>query len=268
MMGRMATRGRTIRAVVLAAGDGGRLGFHTAGVPKPLLQVAGRPLIDYTLGALASAGVREAIVVTGYRREQLEAELRRRTPSGLQITFARNRQYERGVSFSLEAARPWVEAERFLLVMADHLLSGELIARLLRAADLTPSASFVAADATERSLSYTHEATKLAIGPGRRVTAIGKGLLAWSALDTGAFVVSPGAWHAVDAVARDCELGVVFGEVARRGDLYAADVSGAFWYDVDTEEDLLEARQLIGPGIEGETSRPVTLALGGDPAAV
>ena len=48
-----------MRAIILAAGDGGRLGEQTAGLPKPLVTVRGRPLISYTLDALAEADVKK-----------------------------------------------------------------------------------------------------------------------------------------------------------------------------------------------------------------
>src|SRR6266581_8690908 len=56
-------------AVVLAAGRGTRMGALTAATPKPLLPVAGRPLIEHVLGGFAAAGVRRAVVVTGYQGE-------------------------------------------------------------------------------------------------------------------------------------------------------------------------------------------------------
>jgi NDP-sugar pyrophosphorylase family protein len=60
-------------AVVLAAGRGSRMGALTATMPKPLLAVAGHPLIAHVLRGLAAAGVRRAVIVTGYLGAQLEA---------------------------------------------------------------------------------------------------------------------------------------------------------------------------------------------------
>jgi len=265
----MATRARTIPAVVLAAGDGGRLGAHTADAPKPLLRLGARPLIDYTLCALAEAGVEDVVVVTGYRSDQLKESLLRRRPGGVRLSFAYNPQFYRGASYSLRAARPLVDGQSFLLTMSDHLLSTELVAGLLDAARQHPERTFVAADSEERSPRYTQEATKLDIAPGGRVTAIGKGLRHWSAFDAGAFVVRPSIWDAVNAVEEDCELGVIFSELARRGELYAADVSGAFWYDVDTEEDLREAAELLEVPLDPSRLSPrVAVAVDGDPMPV
>src|SRR5262245_12903802 len=61
-------------AVIMAAGLGTRLRPHTENVPKPLLPVRGRPILDWALGALPPA-VDRVIVVVNYLGEQIEAYL-------------------------------------------------------------------------------------------------------------------------------------------------------------------------------------------------
>lgn len=231
--------------IILAAGEGGRLGAHTAEIPKPLVPLRGKPIVEYTLESLAAAGVREAVVVTGYREELVTAALSE-GGSPLALSFVSNPRFHGGASLSLRAARDATANEPFLLVMSDHLLSTALLSRLLACAETAgPRDSFVAADRSHHESAYIEEATKLALAANGRVRAIGKTLVAWQALDTGAFLLSPAAWEAVDAVAEDCELSVIFQELARRGELVAADVSGAAWYDVDTPDDLAAAAAIV-----------------------
>jgi choline kinase len=235
-----------MRAVILAAGDGGRLGVHTAALPKPLISLAGRPIVDYTIAALREAGVDEALVVTGYREGQIVGALAGRHPSPT-LSFVSNPRFHGGASLSLRAARPYCGDEPFLLVMSDHLLSIELVSGLLEAGH-GGGFSFVAADFSPRDAAYAAEATKIAFadpGSPSRVTGIGKHIEGWSALDTGAFVLVPEIWEAVASAPEDCELSVIFSELAARGRLFAADVSGAFWYDIDTTDDLIAASALI-----------------------
>src|SRR6516165_7065980 len=62
-------------AVIMAAGLGTRLRPHTLTTPKPLLPIRGRPILDWTLGALPPA-VDRVLVVLNYLAEQIEAYLR------------------------------------------------------------------------------------------------------------------------------------------------------------------------------------------------
>ena len=236
-----------MRAVILAAGDGGRLGDHTAATPKPLVPLRGRRLIDYTLAALADAGIRDVVVVTGYREGQVIDALCEGVDPRLSLTFVSNPCFEGQASLSLRAARRTCADAPFLLTMADHVLSSGLVTRLLSAAGgAAPGTSFVAADSALHSPDYTDEATKLSVAADGFVLAIGKRIANATALDAGAFVLAPEAWAAVDAVAEDCELSVIFSELARRRLLRAADVSGEFWYDIDTAEDLAAAAEILG----------------------
>ena len=118
-----------MRAVILAAGDGGRLGKRTAGIPKPLISAGGRPLIAYTLEALAENGIDDITVVTGYLGGQLRAGLAEGWHGNLR--FVANPRFTEGAALSLRAAREVAGASPFLLLMADHLLSAEIVAKLL-----------------------------------------------------------------------------------------------------------------------------------------
>jgi choline kinase len=232
------------RAVILAAGDGGRMLGHTRTLPKPLVRLSGHSIIDYTLRALADAGISEALVVTGYRESQLRQALAGHS-SGLRLEFVTNPRFQQGASFSLAAAREWCGDDPFLLVMADHVLSAELVHRLRAAASGAPERSFVASDAGPRDDAFSDEATKVQFGADGRVTAIGKSLPAWDGLDAGAFTLTPAVWQAVDASPADCELSRIMSEFARRGGLFAADITGAPWYDIDTEDDLAAAATVV-----------------------
>ena len=237
-----------MRAVILAAGDGGRLGPQTSTLPKPLIPVAGRPLIEFTLDALVAAGVSEVVVVTGHLEEQLRPAVEASAAGRVPVTFVANPRFHYGASLSLRAAREACGDAPFLLLMADHLLSAAIIQALMAAARAAGE-SLVAADSEPWPHDYVDEATRLRFAPGTAlVTAIGKHVSPWDALDTGAFLLAPEAWEAVDAAPEDCELSVIFGELARRGMLRAVDVSGASWYDVETAADLEAARRLIAAG--------------------
>lgn len=236
-----------MRAVILAAGDGGRLGHRTTGIPKPLVTTGGRPLIAFTLEALAVPEVEEVVIVTGYLEERLVAALSEGWQSQ-PLRFVSNPRFRGGASLSLAAARGATGNEPFLLLMADHLFSARIVRALLDAWR-AGGPSLVATDGSAWPEAYREEATHIQLEPGTdRVAAIGKGLDPWHVIDTGAFLLTPEVWGALDASPDDCELSVVFGELARRRRLRAVDISGASWYDVDTEDDLLAAGRMLAEG--------------------
>ncbi len=83
-------------AMVLAAGLGKRMRPLTATRPKPLVRVAGKPMIDHALDALADAGVARAVVNTHYLPDLLEAHLQTRTNPAITISDEREQLLETG----------------------------------------------------------------------------------------------------------------------------------------------------------------------------
>src|SRR5664279_2696887 len=63
-------------AVILAAGRGTRMGSLTEALPKPMLPIAGRPMLEHILERLVAAGVRRFLMVVGYQRESIEEHFR------------------------------------------------------------------------------------------------------------------------------------------------------------------------------------------------
>jgi NDP-sugar pyrophosphorylase family protein len=74
-------------SVLLCAGVGQRLRPLTDSIPKALVPVAGRPIVDYHLEAWHAAGVRRSILVTGYREEQVRAHVGDGARFGLRVEY-------------------------------------------------------------------------------------------------------------------------------------------------------------------------------------
>jgi choline kinase len=112
------------RAIILAAGNGTRMGSLTADRPKAMLEVGGRLLIDRALHALADCGVGDVTVVSGYQQARLRAHL------GDRVRFIENARYRQTNSlYSLSLARD-VLVRGAVVMNADVLVTPELLARL------------------------------------------------------------------------------------------------------------------------------------------
>lgn len=109
-------------AVVLAAGRGTRMGALTSTTPKPLLSVAGRPIIEHILSGLVAAGVRRAVVVTGHLGEVLEQALGNGARLGLDVAYCRQVPAD-GTARALLLAQPLLGAEPFVLSWGDILVA-------------------------------------------------------------------------------------------------------------------------------------------------
>jgi NDP-sugar pyrophosphorylase family protein len=114
-------------AILLAAGLGTRLRPHTLHTPKPLLAVQGRPILDWTLGALPPA-VDRVIVVVHYLAEQMEQYLRGQQHFREWATVPQGDP--RGTGDALRRCQTHVRSERFLVLNGDDLFGAADLADL------------------------------------------------------------------------------------------------------------------------------------------
>lgn len=231
------------QTIVLAAGIGARLGSADAGIPKPLLTVGGLPLIAHALRHAVASGCREAIVVIGYQGAQVKAAVEM-IGSPLAIRFVETADPSAPNGHSLLAAEP-LAAERFFLQMVDHMFDDVVLPRLAGPAWRDGEAGRVLVDRAPVGLDV-EDATRVRLD-GERVTAIGKGVAPWDAIDAGCFVLTPAVFPALRSVAeRDARtVSSAMRRLADRGALFAMDVDGVRWVDVDTPRDRAEAERLL-----------------------
>ena len=129
-----------LQAVLLAAGRGGRLlsqaGTDSEALPKCLLEVGGRTLLDRHVAALVASGVPRLHIVQGYKADLVAAELDAATARhpGLEARVIENPRFELGSIVSLAAARPLLRGSSCLLMDADVVYPTALLARLVESA--------------------------------------------------------------------------------------------------------------------------------------
>jgi choline kinase len=231
------------QTVILAAGNGSRLGSRSTGIPKPLVTVAGDPLIAHALWHAQESGCRDAIVVVGFESARVRAAVEQ-LPLTLRVQFVENVDPSTPNGVSLLAAAPHT-APRFFLQMADHIFAGPTLPKLVASPLGGDEEGRVLVDRAPRDLDLD-DATKVRL-TGGRVTAIGKQIAAWDAIDTGCFVLTAAVFDALlrvqEADARTVSSGLR--HLAARGSLGAADVDGIAWVDIDTPRDHAAAERLL-----------------------
>lgn len=158
-----------MKAVILSAGQGSRLLPLTESRPKCLIDLSGRSLLEWQLLALSHAGVDEAVVVTGFAADQVDAMLATHTPAGMRVRTVFNPFYN--VSDNL--ATCWMIREELrggaLILNGDTLLEPEIVWRLLDA----PAAPVTVT--IDRKPDYDADDMKVQTD-GVRLRAIGKTL--------------------------------------------------------------------------------------------
>src|SRR5437868_3613070 len=107
------------QTIILAAGVGARLGTSRAGTPKPLMTVAGVPLIAHALEHAVASGCREAIIVIGHEGARVREAVEAMAPA-IDVRFVTNPNANTPNGESLLVAEALASA-RFFLQMVDHL---------------------------------------------------------------------------------------------------------------------------------------------------
>ena len=229
------------KGIILAAGDGDRLGSLTAIRPKVLLPVNGKEqLIMYPIEALAAAGISDIAIVVGYLGDSVMEALGNGDSFGVRLQYVYNSDYLGGNAVSVYKAREWAQGEPVVLCMGDHLIDGKIVKRLLDRQVFNETLCIDYAPTSHHELA---EATKVTVDSAGCIKDIGKDLVCWDALDTGVFLLTEKFFQALHELIQnggtDVEISDIIRFLVSRGHRFdTCDVSGCFWADVDTKEDL------------------------------
>jgi dTDP-glucose pyrophosphorylase len=120
-----------MKAIILAAGQGTRMGALTDETPKPMLRVEGRPILEHILTGLRDAGISEFCLITGWKAEVIEAYFGDGSNWGVSLGYTRQ-VVQDGTGKAPELAREFVEDNDFLLTYGDILVKPEMYRLMLK----------------------------------------------------------------------------------------------------------------------------------------
>ncbi len=231
-----------MQALILAAGCGSRLKAVTEGRPKGLVDVGGTALLDRQIATLAAAGIRRICLVTGYEHAQLEQRF------GQRVEYRHNPFFQQSnnlVSFLF--ARDWIR-EGSLVLYADLLYGPDILELALAAQGDVSLLVDRSAVVPGHALVSMEGNLVRRIGrdlPGKTTDARFIGIARFSQRGLDAFL--PELETAAKAGQLDQYYTVGVDALAARGyPVEAVEVDGKAWLEIDTPEDLRNARETWG----------------------
>jgi CDP-L-myo-inositol myo-inositolphosphotransferase len=231
-------------AVILAAGEGKRLTL-ACGMPKPLTKLLGLSLLERAVLTCKRAGVQEFYVVVGHAKEQVTnhaGEVARRC--GVKVKVVENPEWPEGNGTSVLAVSRVLNSP-FLLQMVDHIFEPEIVRKFLkRVAGSTKTV--LAVDPRTNQILDLEDATKVKLVDGE-ISAIGKELTDFNAVDMGLFYCTPEIFEALREARINGAGNLVDGVrwLSERGRIAATVIEEGEWFDIDRPEVLKEAENRL-----------------------
>ncbi len=223
-------------AMLFAAGRGTRMRHLTEDRPKPLVRVAGRPLIDHALDLLAGAGVRRVVVNTHYRGDQIEAHLAAERRVDIAISHEEGELLETGGG--LRHAAPLLGSSPVWSLNPDAIWRGPN--PLLTMSGAVPGGARLLLVPRDRALGHKGPGDFF-VEPDGRLRRRGEATSA-PYVYTGLQIVDPAPVVAVDQAA--FSLNVAWDAMLAGGRLFGAVYDGE-WCDVGQPESIPLAEGLL-----------------------
>ena len=226
----------SLEALVLAAGEGSRLKEYAQ--QKVLEPIARVPILGRILQGLKEAGIRKVHIALGYEGDDIREEFGENY-LGLYINYIEAQNWEKGNLYSFMAAKGIFQRE-FLLCMGDHIFDPQIVKSLMNV-DLED----VLILATDKN-GYSLDDTRV-MAEDRKIVNIGKKINCWNCVDTGFFLCSPKIFDYGKKALKlgSSELADCVRLVAKDGSARVLDITGKYWVDVDTKDDLDRAKESL-----------------------
>jgi len=220
--------------MIFAAGFGTRMGALTKSMPKPLIPVAGKPLIDHALNVARSAGMGRIVVNLHYLGDQIAAHL-----AGKDIALSWERDAILETGGGLRAALPLLGNGPVLLLNSDAVWTGENpLTQLLAAWDASKMDALLLLAHRADALGHSGTGDFLIAPDGRLIRAKGRE----APIYLGAQIIQPQALK--DVADNVFSLGLIWDKLIAQGRAFGTFHSGG-WCDVGSPDGIAIAERLL-----------------------
>ena len=240
-----------MKALIIAAGKGSRLGGLTKNKPKPLIKILGLSLIERVIITAKQAGIKEFVIVVGCLGDKIKEKLGDGNRYDVQINYVENTGWQKGNGISVLRAEESLN-ENFLLLMSDHIIDVRILKEII-SQDLKKVVA-LAVDRKEPIPGDVKVLEKEGI-----IVDIGKEIEKSNCIDIGVFFCSPKIFSYMKSVKEGkTEFTDGIAKVAKNRDAQIFDITKinsyipsmrkeikAFSIDIDTNENLIEAKKIL-----------------------
>ena len=244
-----------MKGYILAAGEGLRMRPLTSNIPKPLLSVAGKPFLEHNIGALKAAGIKDIILLIGWKANRIREHFGDGSEFGVRIEYVEQKE-RLGTAHAISMIRDMVDSAFFCLygdvvlthgavkgIVAHHRKVKGSVMALTSVPDPRRYGCIRVRDGVVADITEKPE-----VPEGNLVNA-------------GAYVLEPAIFDAIaetkKSVRGEYEVTDSFRIMMARSHIYAHLLSGE-WMDVARPWDLLEANRMLMEGLEAKVEGTVS----------
>jgi NDP-sugar pyrophosphorylase family protein len=229
------------RAMVLAAGKGTRLAPLTNTLPKPLMPVGGRPLLEHILGFLRAGGIEDVVVNLHHLGQRIEEAIGDGSRFGLRVRYSWEREIL-DTGGGIKQAEPLLGDEPFVVCNGDSLLDlplGDVVAHHRASGAIATLAVRPTPDAARYGLVELDDADRVRRIAGRPDTPIAEPLRGF--MFPGLHVMEPEMFRWMEAGQAFGVARVTYPRLLEAGRAISGFVTDARWINIDTPEALAAA---------------------------
>lgn len=235
-----------MEAIILAAGVGSRLAPLTNELPKSLVEVNSKPILQYQLESYIEAGIKEISIVVGYKGRTIEDFIEHNYgKQQVKINIIWNHDYSTTNNmYSLNLALKSINSRAYILSNADVVIQKDMVKKILN--------NNIESGIAYQAKNYNDESMKVSIDEQNCITHISKQIPEVNSAGTSIdfYKISGEAKELLDREInytieekkdRNSWTEVAIDKILKNRLFYGIDIGDEFWYEIDNHEDLRNA---------------------------